>query len=72
MRLVRPPIRECAPAAVKLPRRRFGSCSLNGAPLDFWAPIQLSVRFLTVGLIAERDLKVLVAIFNLHMKGSQH
>src|SRR3954467_15335997 len=33
MPLVRPPRRGCSPARLKLPSRRFGSCSLNGAPI---------------------------------------
>src|SRR3954471_21138488 len=33
MPLVRPPRRACSPAPLKLPNLRFGSCSLNGAPI---------------------------------------
>src|SRR4051794_15524946 len=45
MPLVRPPMRACSPAPVKLPSRRLGSCSLPGVEdVGTWFPGTSRVR----------------------------
>jgi len=45
--LVRPPLRACSPVPVNCPSRRFGSCSLKGAPTSFFACGNFTSRFRT-------------------------
>src|SRR6187431_3701292 len=51
MPLVRPPCRGCSPAPPKFPSRRFGSCSLAGAPFTFFFTSFLGARVLVTGLL---------------------
>src|SRR6188474_986555 len=48
---VRLPRLGCSPAPLKLPRRRFGSCSLKGAPVGPLSILACDERFLPLVLV---------------------